>query len=103
LPIISKTITQNIMSLSLDTFAGKTVLITGATGFTGRVVTKKLVKHGARVRAIARPSSQLGDLDKLDIEWFRGEVYNPETVKKACEGVQYIFNLAAAFRVERFT
>ena len=89
------------MSLSLDTFAGKTVLITGATGFTGRVVTEKLVKHGAKVRAIARPSSQLGDLEKLDIEWLRGEVYDPETVKHACKDVQYIFNLAAAFREEK--
>ena len=86
------------MSLSLDAYAGKSVLVTGATGFTGRVVTRKLVEHGARVRAIARQSSKLGDLEELDIQWFRGEVYDPATVKSACHGVQYIFNLAAAFR-----
>ncbi len=60
------------MSLSLDAYADKLVLVTGATGFTGRVVTRKLVEHGAKVRAIARQSSILGDLEDLDIKWFRG-------------------------------
>ena len=86
------------MSLPLETFAGKTVLVTGATGFTGQVVTKKLVDAGARVRAIARASSRLGELENLDIQWFRGDVFDQALVLEACEGVHYIFNLAAAFR-----
>ncbi len=89
------------MSLSLNAFAGKTVLITGATGFTGRVVTEKLVEHGANVRVIARSSSNPGDLEKHHIQWFRGDVFDPEIVKQACDGVHYIFNLAAAFREEK--
>ena len=86
------------MSLSLDAYRGKTVLVTGATGFTGQVVTRKLVEHGAIVRAIARPSSDITALADLDIEWHRGEVFDPDTVKSACESVEYIFHLAAAFR-----
>ncbi len=86
------------MSLSIQGFSEKKVLITGATGFTGRVLTEKLVNAGAQVRAIARASSSLGDLEKLDIQWFRGDVFDPEIVNQACDGVEYIFNLAAAFR-----
>ena len=89
------------MSLSFEKFAGKSVLVTGATGFTGRLVTKKLLESGARVRAIARESSKLGDLEGLDIEWFRGDVFDPETVGNAAQNVQYIFHLAAAFREEK--
>ncbi|MGH1542217.1 MAG: NAD-dependent epimerase/dehydratase family protein [Arenicella sp.] len=86
------------MTQSFEKYKGKTVLVTGATGFTGRAVTKKLVEAGADVRAIARISSKLGDLEPLTIQWFRGDVFDAELIKKACDGVHYIFHLAAAFR-----
>ncbi len=89
------------MSLSLKAFAGKKALVTGATGFSGRVLTHKLISSGAIVSAIARTSSKLGDLESYDIEWIRGDVFDPEVVAKATEGVQYIFHLAAAFREEK--
>lgn len=86
------------MREEIKKFAGKTVLITGSTGFTGRVLTRKLAEAGAKVRIIARKSSKRGDLKKLDVTWFRGHVYDPEIVKQATQGVHYIFHLAAAFR-----
>ncbi len=86
------------MADSLEKYRGKTVLITGATGFTGQVLAKKLVDVGADVRAIARKSSVLGDLEKLDIKWYRGDVFDPAIIKQAVAGVHYIFHLAAAFR-----
>ncbi len=73
-------------------------MVTGATGFTGSCLTKKLVSLGLTVRAIARPCSQLGELEQLPIEWFRGNVYDPKTVALAAEEVEYIFHVAAAFR-----
>jgi nucleoside-diphosphate-sugar epimerase len=82
-------------------FQGKKVLITGATGFTGRVLTQKLAAAGAKIKAIARPSSHLDELHSLDIQWFRGEVFDPEIIRQAAEGVEYIFHVAAAFREEK--
>lgn len=79
-------------------FQGKTVLVTGATGFTGKVLTKKLVEAGATVRAIARTTSDPGELANLDIQWFRGEVFDEAIVAEATRDVHYIFHLAAAFR-----
>ena len=77
---------------------GTPVLVTGATGFTGTVLTRKLVEAGCKVKAIARPTSDIGTLSGLDIEWIQGDVFDEETVKKAAAGVEYIFHVAAAFR-----
>lgn len=79
-------------------FKGKKVLITGATGFTGRVLTHKLLDAGADIRIIARQSSDTGDLDDDSITWFRGDIANPELAQQAADGVEYIFHIAAAFR-----
>ena len=82
------------MSYFFKEFSGNSVLVTGATGFTGRVLTEKLIRAGARVNAIARHSSELGDLAQHEIKWFRGDVFDPEVVASATQGVQYIFHLA---------
>ncbi|CAK8721254.1 MAG: Nucleoside-diphosphate-sugar epimerase [Candidatus Electronema aureum] len=86
-----------------EQFRDVSVLITGATGFTGRVLTKKLAAAGAQIRAIARPTSQLGDLADLNVTWLKGEVFDPETVRRAADGVEYIFHIAAAYRQENAT
>jgi nucleoside-diphosphate-sugar epimerase len=84
-------------------YKGARVLITGSTGFTGTVLTRKLADAGARITAIARNSSNIDALDDLDINWIRGEVFEQEVVDRAVEGVEYIFHLAAAFREEKGT
>ena len=82
---------------------GTQVLVTGATGFTGSLLTRKLVNAGLKVRAIARESSDLTKLNDLDIEWIRGDVFDKDVVERATEGVEYIFHLAAAFREAKST
>ncbi len=82
---------------------GTKVLVTGATGFTGSVLTRKLVNAGLNVNAIARESSNLSTLSDLDIQWFRGDVADKEIVKAAADNVAYIFHLAAAFRDAKST
>ena len=77
---------------------GTTVLITGATGFTGAVLTRKACAQGLRVRAIARTTSNLGVLAGLPIEWVRGDVFDPAVVAEASAGVEVVFHVAAAYR-----
>jgi nucleoside-diphosphate-sugar epimerase len=84
-------------------FKGVKVLITGATGFTGQDLTRKLAEAGAQINVIARQSSDISSLSDLDINWFRGEVYDDEVLLSAVEGVEYIFHVAAAFREEKAT
>ena len=79
------------------------VLVTGATGFTGQRLVEKLLFAGASVRAIARASSNreiLGDATK--VEWFVGDVFDPDTVARAAEGVHHIFHVAACFREAKY-
>jgi nucleoside-diphosphate-sugar epimerase len=77
---------------------GTPVLVTGATGFTGVNLTRKLVEAGLKVSAVARKSSDLSPLQDLDIKWFRGDVFDEPVMKEAVAGQQYIFHVAAAFR-----
>lgn len=74
------------------------MLVTGATGFTGAVLVRKLCGLGVKVRAIARPRSNRGPFSDLPVEWILGEVYDPATVAQAVVGVEYIFHVAAAYR-----
>lgn len=56
----------------------KKVLVTGASGFVGSNLTKRLLKEGARVVAIARGG--LGNKTLLDIEGLSDEVEKVEKV-----------------------
>lgn len=91
------------MSLSVEFPKESLVLVTGATGYTGQVLTKKLVSLGCRVRAIARASSDLTPFEGLPIEWFRGDVFDRDAVRAASEGVEYVFHVAAAYREARIS
>lgn len=75
-----------------------TVLVTGATGFTGSHLVRRLTECGATIRAIARPSSDRAPLDAFPVEWFIGEVYDPATITRAMDGVQYVFHMATLYR-----
>ncbi|MDD5676939.1 MAG: NAD-dependent epimerase/dehydratase family protein [Kiritimatiellae bacterium] len=78
--------------------AGTRVLVTGATGFTGALLTRKLARAGLEVHAIARASSSLEALLDLPIRWHRGNVFDEAVVAEAAQGVEYIFHVAAAYR-----
>lgn len=82
---------------------GSTVLVTGATGYTGIVLVKKLLEGGLNVRAIARKSSNIQPFEGLAITWIRGEVFDEQAIKSAMEGVEYVFHVAAAFREAKST
>ena len=77
---------------------GSRVLVTGATGFTGSVVVRKLVEQGLNVVAIARPSSNLEPFKNMKIEWIIGDVFDEELIKQAIKQVNYIFHIVTPFR-----
>ena len=77
---------------------GSRVLVTGATGFTGRCLLRKLCEADLRVSAIARTTSRREDLADLPVEWIEGQVYDPDVIGQATGGVNYIFHVAACFR-----
>ena len=78
---------------------GAVALVTGATGFTGQRLVRKLIERGASVHALARASSSRDALADLPIIWHIGDVFDPAAVTAALRGCTHVFHVAAAYRV----
>jgi len=70
-------------------------LITGATGFVGSHIAKKLKDSGHEVIALARRSSDTRFLEEMGIPVRYGSVTDISTVYQAAEGVDMVFHAAA--------
>lgn len=83
------------------------VLVTGADGFIGSHLVEFLVEKGYRVKAFCYYNSfnSWGWLDTLDkqileqIEIFTGDIRDPNGVRKAIEGVDIVYHLAALIAI----
>ncbi|MGJ0395040.1 MAG: hopanoid-associated sugar epimerase [Methylocystis sp.] len=75
-----------------------TILVTGASGFIGGAVVKRLRAEGAAVRALVRRSSPRDNVPD-DCEIYEGDVTDRESVRRAMTGVSALFHLAADYRL----
>ena len=75
------------------------ILITGASGFVGSAVLRKLIERGHEVRALVRPSSERRNLEGLPVHIVEGDLMAPETLKPAVEGCKGVFHVAADYRL----
>ena len=74
----------------MNIYKNKKVLVTGGTGLIGKALTNKLINMDAEVRvasldhhSLAHPSCDFKHMDLTDIS----------NCKKACENIDYVFNL----------
>lgn len=70
------------------------VLLTGASGFLGYHVAKKLNEAGARPRVLELRDSPLGALNRLNVERCAGFLDDAASVRAACSGVGTLLHLA---------
>jgi uncharacterized protein YbjT (DUF2867 family) len=70
------------------------ILIIGASGFLGQEVTKLLLSKGERVRLLVRTPSKVTDLQQAGAEVTQGDLINPSSLARACQGADRV--LAAA-------
>ena len=70
--------------------SGKTVALTGATGFVGKAVLARLVKAGWQVRALTRRAQQ----PQPGVSWIDGALDRPETLISLCEGADAALHVA---------
>ncbi|MCX6375002.1 MAG: NAD-dependent epimerase/dehydratase family protein [Armatimonadetes bacterium] len=78
------------------------VLVTGATGFAGSHLTRRLLDEGQDVRILVRPTSDASGLELSGAEIARGDVTDADSVRRAVDGVEVVYHLAALFRRAKF-
>lgn len=74
---------------------GGACLVTGATGFIGSRVARRLVSEGFRVRCLVRPTSDTSQLEQLDVELARGDLTDPQSLRAATDGCQFVVHCGA--------
>ena len=70
-------------------------LVTGATGFLGSHLARRLIEAGHSVRILYRSPSKLAVLDGLAFERAQADLNDAEALKRACDGCQVVFHAAA--------
>lgn len=73
--------------------------ITGATGFVGSHVARALAAQGADLRLLVRSTSRLDNIADLRAETATGDLRDPESLKKAMAGCDFVFHVAADYRL----
>lgn len=76
-----------------------TTLVTGASGFLGSHIARELVSRGENVRVLMRPSSTNLAVGDLSLEYVTGDLRDPASLERAVAGVQYVFHVAADYRL----
>jgi dihydroflavonol-4-reductase len=77
------------------------VLITGATGFLGSHLCRRMMADGHKVRVLCRASSNLATLDGLPVEWMFGDIMDRESVRRAVRDQEWVVHCAAKLDGDR--
>lgn len=78
---------------------GKT-LVTGATGFTGRNLCRRLVQNGEDVVAFVRSGSNYKELRELGVECRIVDITNGLSINDHFSNITRVYHFAAAYRTE---
>jgi len=93
----------------------QTILITGGAGFVGSFVADELLSRGYTVRSLDCLDPQVHENGRPDylspeVEFFDGDIRDPDAVRRALRGVDGVFHLAALvgvgqsmYQIERYT
>ncbi len=76
-----------------------TTLVTGATGFIGSAVLRKLLEAGATVRALVRPESDRRNIEGLPVETVEGDLGDRASLERAVKGCTALYHAAADYRL----
>ena len=73
----------------------KPTLVTGASGFIGWHVARKLLARGINVRALVRQAK----VRELEVETVTGDLRDPESLRRAVAGCSVVYHVAADYRL----
>ena len=74
------------------------VFITGASGFIGGNLVRRLVEKGYRVKALVRPGSKISTALVNEVEIVEGDILDFDTVLRGVSDCGWVFHCAAAYK-----
>ena len=74
-------------------------LVTGATGFIGSAVARRLLAEGVALRALVRSGSDRRNIEGLDVEIVEGDLGDDAALARVCQGCDALFHVAADYRL----
>ena len=76
-----------------------TTLVTGATGFVGTAVVRRLLARGTEVRVLVREASDRRNIAGLEVETVVGDLRDRASLENAAEGCEALYHVAADYRL----
>lgn len=73
------------------------ILVVGATGVLGKETARLLLVDGHKVRAMTRAAERANDLAQQGAEVIVGDLIDPDSLARACRGVDHVFAAAHSF------
>lgn len=73
--------------------------VTGATGFVGGVLVRKLREQGHEVHASVRDPEKAKNLQALGVKLFKGDVADKDSMRQAMQGVDGVFHVAGWYKI----
>ncbi|HEY6074866.1 MAG TPA: NAD-dependent epimerase/dehydratase family protein, partial [Anaerolineales bacterium] len=71
--------------------------VTGATGFLGRELVRRLLSQGHEIRALVRDRVRASELDEAIL--FEGDVTEKESMREGMQGVDGLFHVAGWYKI----
>jgi uncharacterized protein YbjT (DUF2867 family) len=76
---------------------GDVILVAGGTGTLGSAIVQRLVDRGRQVRVLTREPSRATRWRDRGIDIARGDLRDPESLRRACTGATHVITTANAF------
>jgi dihydroflavonol-4-reductase len=75
------------------------ILVTGASGFLGSAIVRKLINRRYIVRGMVRKTSDCRNLEGLNIDLVEGDLLDKTSLRKALKDCSGLFHVAAEYRL----
>ena len=75
-----------------------TVALTGATGFIGNRIARRLLANGCKLQALTRTTSNQSRLSGFNVQWIEGALEDFDSLRRLVRGADAVIHCAGAVR-----